>query len=169
MSPEGCKNCEAQEISTQDIINTVLLALLIIIVCLCIYMLIKNQLDNLEAMDAIISDLKLLLKIMMNFMQLLSSIPSIISIEMPPQLFSFLVSINFVQFDMGGIIGLTCIDQGDAFAAYQLDLMIMGGLCGAVVLKSIIAVMRKAGYCPKFCGGRLERKVVENVSMLRTI
>jgi len=62
---------------------------------------------------------------------------------------------------MGGIIGLPCIDQGDAFEAYQLDLMIMGGLCGAVVLKSIIAVMRKAGYCPKFCGGRLERKVVE--------
>ena len=128
MSPEGCQSCEAEEITTQEIINTVLLALLVLLVALCIYMLIKNQLDNLEAMDAIISDMKLLLKIMMNFMQLLSSIPAIITIEMPPQVFSFLVSINFVQFDVGGIIGLPCIDQGDAFEAYQLDLYIMGAL-----------------------------------------
>jgi hypothetical protein len=161
MSPEGCKNCEAQEVSTQDIINTVLLAVLALLVVICVYLLIKNQLDNLEAMDAIISDMKLLLKIMMNFMQLLSSIPSIITIEMPPQLFSFLVSINFVQFDMGGIIGLPCIDQGDAFESYKLDLYIMGGLCGAVILKSTISVMRKAGCCPKFCGGRLKKKIVE--------
>lgn len=62
---------------------------------------------------------------------------------------------------MGGIIGLPCIDQGDAFESYKLDLYIMGGLCGAVVLKSAISVMRKAGCCPKFCGGRLEKKIVE--------
>ena len=37
----------------------------------------------------------------------------------------------------------------------------MGGLCGAVVLKSTVAVMRKAGCCPKFCGGRLEKRIVE--------
>ena len=81
-------------------------------------------------------------------MQLLSSIPSIISIEMP-QLFSFLVSINFVQFDMGSIIGLPCIDQGDAFEAYQLDLMIMGGLCGAVITKINYSCDAKSGILPK--------------------
>ena len=59
MSPEGCQSCEAAEITTQDIINTVLLAILVLLVAICIYMLIKNQLDNIEAMDAIVSDLKM--------------------------------------------------------------------------------------------------------------
>ena len=83
-------------------------------------------------------------------MQLLSSIPAIITIEMPPQVFSFLVGINFVQFDVGGIIGLPCIDQGDAFEAYKLDLYIMGGLCGAWCLSQQSPLCEKQDAAQSF-------------------
>merc|ERR1711981_1274835 len=103
MSEEGCQLCEGNAPTTRDIINTILLGLLILLVAFCIYRMLANQFDNLEAMDAIIADGKLIVKIMMNFLQLLSSIPAIITIEMPPALFSFVVGLNFVNFDIGGL------------------------------------------------------------------
>ena len=158
MSEEGCQLCEGNAPTTRDIINTILLGLLILLVAFCIYRMLANQFDNLEAMDAIIADGKLIVKIMMNFLQLLSSIPAIITIEMPPALFSFVVGLNFVNFDIGGLVGLPCIDAGNAYDSYMLDMYVMGGLVGAVVLKAGFNGCRKAGMCPKFCGGRLVKE-----------
>ena len=157
MSEEGCQLCEGNAPTAQDIINTLLLGILILLVGFCIYRLLANQFDNLEAMDAIVADGKLIVKIMMNFMQLLSSIPAIITIEMPPALFSFVVGLNFVNFDIGGISWSPCIDAGNAYDSYMLDMYVMGGLVGAVILKASFNGCRKAGICPKFCGGRLEK------------
>ncbi len=104
------------------------------------------------------NDVKRTLGMLLDFLQVLNSISSVLTIEFPPILEGFLDQFaGIIAFDIKALFGLPCIDAGNGIAAYVLEIMTPVGICFIILLVFGIQVLRMKGMCPKKCGGRLEK------------
>ena len=119
----------------------------------------------------LMNDVKRTLNMLLDFLQVLNSVGSVLTIEFPSALFGFLnVFGGLISFDLKVIIGVPCLDAGDGIGKYLLAFAMPMGISFLFVLQFAINVCRMKGICPKFCGGRLvvqEAKVVKKSALKR--
>lgn len=103
------------------------------------------------------NDVKNSLKLILDFLQILNSISSVITIEFPPMMEGFLDSFSgLISFDIKVLMGMPCVDVGgDGITAYGQEVAVPFVLVFMVLSMFAFNALRAKGLCPKFCGGRI--------------
>ena len=103
------------------------------------------------------NDVKRTFAMILDFLQVLNSISSVISIEFPPIMENFLDSFSgIIAFDIKVIMGMPCVEiAGDGITKYLQEVLMPFMFVTLVLLFSMFNVLRAKSLCPKFCGGRI--------------
>merc|ERR1711871_866958 len=91
----------------------------------------------------------------------------VFTIEFPPAFELVLEKFEIFSFDLNGLLGTPCLAKTDSIDNFIIKLFQIVGFVVFLLLIFTIIAMRKKGYCPKFCGGRLEKVAVVKVNKLR--
>ncbi len=167
----GCEPCPPQGTDV-DIVVLIFAPFGIFIGGYIVYnLIIKPLVKCLLKYKVLMNDVKRTMNMLLDFLQVLNSVGSVLTIEFPSALFGFLdVFGGLISFDLKVIIGVPCLDAGDGVGKYLLAFAMPMGICMLFIFQFMVNVLRMKGMCPKICGGRLavvEEKKVDKKALKR--
>ena len=111
-SSAGCQKCSNESIA----IRLVVMSSIILFIWFLLYLL-RHKIKKYKNAWR---DLLRVIKIQMDFWQVSSSMPSVLTVPFPAIFSSFVGSMSFVNFDIATLIGLQCVDGISFYASFAM-------------------------------------------------